>query len=301
MLVTGGAGFIGSHIVEALLAGGHAVAVLDDLSSGSAAHVPPGVTLHRLDVASDDLTPAFRGEPYDAIVHLAAQVKVQLSMADPARDLAVNVIGTRRLLEVAAAGARPARFVFMSTGGAIYGETERAADERTLPDPRSYYAAHKLCAEHYVRLSGLSHAILRPSNVYGPRQRSDLEGGVVAIFTERLRAGQPIELYGDGEQTRDFVYVKDLVRATRAALAFRRSGTWNIGSGEAITIRALLERLAAAIAPPVAVIPRPPRAGDLRHSCLDAGLAARDGLWTPTYTLDAGIADMLSDASPRAS
>ncbi|MBI4236472.1 MAG: NAD-dependent epimerase/dehydratase family protein, partial [Chloroflexi bacterium] len=244
VLVTGGAGFIGSHTADALLAAGHRVTIVDDLSTGNRANLPPEAAFYQGSITDAALETAFRTHTYVAVVHCAAQVKVVRSMQDPELDLRINVTATRRVLELSVRAGVP-RFVFLSTGGVMYGETETAATEETLPQPSSFYAVHKYTAERYVELSGLSYGILRFANVYGPRQRADLEGGVVAVFQDRLRAGRPVEIFGTGEQARDFLYVGDAVGAILAALRSTRSGLWNVGTGHPTTVLQLLEAMSA--------------------------------------------------------
>lgn len=211
-------------------------------------------------------------------------------MEDPALDLAVNVGGTANVL----AGARAAgaeRFVFLSSGGGIYGETD-GADEGALPRPKSYYGAHKYLAERYVELGGLSYAVARLANVYGPRQRTDLEGGVVAIFAGRLREGLPVTIDGTGEQSRDFVHVADVADALMVMTKSRIEGTWNVGTGRAISILELLRAPEAAIRPAVEVSHGPSRQGDVRSSLLSIEAIERDLGWRPGYGLAEGVADM---------
>ena len=209
-LVTGGAGFIGGHVVARLVRDGWETAVLDDFSSGSRDGVPPEAEVCEVDVADARATDEIVRLRPEVIVHAAAQVSVARSMVDPGEDWRVNVLGTQRVIE----GARRvgARVVFLSSGGAIYGNTE-GADEDALPSPMSYYAVHKYVAERYLALSGVSYAIARLANAYGPGQRAGLEGGVVAVFAEALASGEPITIHGSGDQRRDFVHVDDIVEA----------------------------------------------------------------------------------------
>ncbi|MFS8532945.1 NAD-dependent epimerase/dehydratase family protein [Sphaerobacter thermophilus] len=291
VLVTGGGGFIGSHLVDALLARGDEPVVLDDWSGGSRDNLPPGVETLDMDVADPRTVSAIAALRPDGIIHGAAQVSVPRSMADPDRDRAVNVVGTAHVL----AGAREAgspRVVFLSTGGGIYGESD-GADEMTLPQPKSYYSAHKYLAERYLEYSGLPYAIARLANVYGPRQRSDLEGGVVAIFTERLSAGQPITIYGSGEQYRDFVYVADVVDAVLTMLDSSVDGMWNVATGEATTVNALLAALQERLGSTSAIVHEPPRPGDVFASRLSIDRIKADLGWSPRYDLAAGLDAML--------
>jgi UDP-glucose 4-epimerase len=210
-LVTGGAGFIGSHIVDALVEAGCRTTVIDDVSTGSATNLNAAASLVTHDIADPDVARLVEEIAPEVVIHAAAQASVPLSMEDPARDRSVNLDGTRHVLE----GARRAgvkRIVFLSSGGAVYGSTD-GATEMTVPAPESYYGIHKLAAEAYVALSGIPYANLRLANIYGPRQRPGLEGAVVAVFSSRVASGLPVKIHGDGQQSRDFVYVADVVGA----------------------------------------------------------------------------------------
>jgi UDP-glucose 4-epimerase len=301
VLVTGGAGFIGSHIVETLLAAGSRVEVLDNLSAGSQANVPAGVPLHIADVRSAaDLRRALSGDRWHAIVHCAAQTSVERSMKDPALDRDVNVTGTRLLAEAAKVAGVP-RFVFVSSGGAIYGETQDAATEMTPPAPRSYYGMHKYVAEEFVRASGLGFAIIRPSNVYGRRQRADAEGGVIAIFADLIRRGEPLVIHGDGSQVRDFVHVSDAVQAVLAGIQTSNDVIWNVGSGVATTIINLAHEMAAAGGRPLAVTFSNRRPGDVTRSLVSPAALLQTGLWGPPVELLAGLCEALVETSPAGS
>jgi len=299
IIVTGGAGFIGSHVVEALLARGDEVHVIDDLSKGLRENVPAPATLHVHDVR----------EPFDglvretgarAIVHLAAQADVRVSVAEPGRDASINVLGTVNALEA----ARPvdARVVFASTGGAIYGECERPAREGDPLLPLSPYGAAKLAGEGYLgafaRLYGVPHMALRFGNVYGPRQDPHGEAGVVAIFLGRLLEGEPCRIFGDGSQSRDYVYVGDVTRATLAALDGDVGGVLNVGTGIATSVLDLYEvcrRVAGSDAEPVH---EAARAGELGRSVLDGeGAAAAIGFRAETSLAD-GVAATWQSLQP---
>ena len=296
ILVTGGAGFIGSHLVDTLLVAGQEPVVLDNLTSGYRENLPNGVELVEMDVADARVVGVIAELEPEVVIHAAAQVSVAVSMQDPHLDLAANVEGTANVLEGAkAAGTR--RFVFVSSGGAVYGESD-GADEATLPRPTSYYGAHKYLGERYAELSGLSYANARLANVYGPRQRSGLEGGVVAIFTERLQRGQPILINGTGEQRRDLVYVADVVDALLTMARSDRDGTWNVGTGVSTSILELLHALEKEIEPATEIRHGPQRPGDVGNSRLAIGSIENDLGWRPKYDLASGIADMIrkSDA-----
>jgi UDP-glucose 4-epimerase len=292
VIVTGGAGFIGSHLVDTLLARGDEVHVVDDLSGGEAQNVPAGAELHEIDVrdeAFEQLGARLRPE---VVFHLAAQADVGTSVRRPVFDAEVNVLGTVRALE--AARAAGARVVFASSGGAVYGECTRPAREDDEPRPLSPYAASKLAGEHYLatwnRLYGTNHAVCRLANVYGPRQRPLQEGGVVAIFLDRMRSGGKTEIFGDGEQTRDFVYVGDVVDAFVAASGAPSGGVYNVGSGAGTPVLELHRLCAETAGVDGDAGFAPERPGDLRHSVLDPSLAERELGWRAATTLADGLA-----------
>jgi UDP-glucose 4-epimerase len=288
-LVTGGAGFIGSHVCERLQSEGWTVEALDSLVAGDRANMPADVALHVVDVRSPTLVAGLlRNSVYDAIVHCAAQTSVERSMLDPELDRDVNVSGTRNLLEAARAGGVQ-RFVFMSSGGAIYGETDGPATERSVPGPRSFYGMHKFVAEEFVRASGLPFGILRPSNVYGPRQRADAEGGVLAIFVERLSRGESLDVHGDGAQVRDFVYVDDVVDAVCLALECAQAETWNISSGTATTVVEAARLVGQAIGREPQLNFRPRRPGDVTRSLVSPARLLDTGRWGPPLRLADGL------------
>ena len=287
-VVTGGAGFIGSHVAEALLARGDEVCVVDSLASGKRENVPAGTRFEERDIR-DGLDDLFRELDPDACFHLAAQAKVVTSVERPVYDAEVNVLGTLRVLE--AAGTRT-QILFSSTGGAIYGECERPAREDDPRLPLSPYGTSKLAGEEYLatwnRLHGTSHVALRFANVYGPRQQSSLEGGVVAIFLERMASGEQTEIYGDGRQARDFVDVIDVGAAMIAATG-QKGGVFNVGTGIATSVVDLHE-----LCRRVSGSDREPRfadarAGELRRSVLDPGRAERELGWRPRVALEDGL------------
>jgi UDP-glucose 4-epimerase len=311
ILVTGGAGFIGSHVVDALVASGHAVAVLDDLSSGSQDNLPAGVPLHVADIRdAAAVARAFAAERPDAVCHQAAQMSVSRSVREPVFDAEVNCLGLLNVLDAAVAqGCR--RFVFASSGGVLYGDVTAPAPETTPADPVSPYGITKWVGERYLRFYAAEHGLaavaLRYSNVYGPRQNPHGEAGVVAIFCKKFLAGQPATINGDGRYVRDYVYGPDVARANLVALtgdvAAVQPGTLtslNIGTGVGTDVndlesllRAALGRLLAARGQPAALPPPvhgPARAGDLRSNLVDAALAGRALGWRPTMPLADGLA-----------
>ncbi len=291
VLVTGGAGFIGSHVVEALLARGDEVHVLDDLSKGHVSFVPADAPLHVLDMSESRLEGLFERTPFDAVVHCAAQTNVMRSVADPELDRRINIDGLRRVLDGAiATGVH--RFVFISSGGAVYGETPTAASEETEARPENPYGDHKLEGEHVVAAAPISSISLRLSNVYGPRQRADAEGGVASIFAERLSNGLPIQVFGDGEQQRDFVHVADVVAAVLLALEDEgMTGVWNVGTGVPTTINELARLMLAVFGGTGTVEYVAPR-GEVRRSCLDVSKLLATGRWRAAHWLATGIVEM---------
>jgi UDP-glucose 4-epimerase len=295
-MVTGGAGFIGSHLVDALVERGDEVNVVDNLATGSRANLASGATLHELDIRDEALGELVARIQPEVVFHLAAQADVGTSVERPAFDADVNVIGTVRVLE--AARAAGARVVFTSSGGAIYGECERPAREDDELQPLSPYGASKLAGEEYLatwnRLYAAAHVACRLANVYGPRQLASLEGGVVAIFLDRLRDGQETVIFGDGEQTRDFVYVGDVVAALLAAAGSARGGIYNVGTGVASSIRELHRLCAEAANADQEPRFEAERPGDLRNSVIDPSRAARDLHWRAERTVAAGLAETWS-------
>ncbi len=286
-VVTGGAGFIGSNLVDALLDRGDEVVVVDDLSSGKRENLSDGARLVELDIRNAPLDELFAEVRPDVCFHLAAQADVPTSVAQPVLDAEVNVIGTIRVLQ--AADATPV--VFSSTGGAIYGECEEPAREDHPRTPLSPYGVAKLAAEEYLagwnRLRGTRHTALRFGNVYGARQETGLEGGVVAIFLNAMAAGEGTTIFGDGSQRRDFVHVDDVVQAVLAAPG--KGGVYNVGSGVDTTVLELHERCRQVSGSDRAPEFAPPREGDLKRSALDVSLAADRLGWKPRVALDEGL------------
>ena len=290
-IVTGGAGFIGSHVVDALLAQGLEVAVVDDLSTGERARVAPAASLHELDIVRRDaLAEVFEQVRPEAVYHLAAQASVIASVEDPGRDCDVNVKGTLNVVELAGAAGVPV--VFTSTGGALYGDdAPRPTSERQLPAPLSPYGASKWAGEAYVgtwaRSSGIPHAICRLGNVYGPRQSPHGEAGVVAIFTHHLYTDRAPKLYGNGTPTRDYVYVSDVVSALLAARG--HAGTFNIATGVETDVRTIWQELSAAAGKQIDAELAGLRPGELRQSCLDPSHAEHELGWRPRVPVSEGL------------
>jgi UDP-glucose 4-epimerase len=291
VLVTGGAGFIGSHVAEALAARGDDVVVLDDLSSGKRENLPDGVELVEGDIR-DGLGDLFARVEPTICYHLAAQIDVRVSVARPDHDAAINVLGTVNVLEA----ARPhgTKVVFSSTGGAIYGECDGPAPEDAPRLPIAPYGTSKLAAEEYLatynRLYGTGHVSLRYGNVYGPRQDPHGEAGVVAIFFNALRAGETPKVFGDGRQTRDYVFVGDVARATVAA-AGRDGGVYNVGTGRETSVVELLELCQRIAGTSLETEFAPARPGELQRAVVDPSRAVDELGWRPEHSLEDGLGE----------
>ena len=295
ILVTGGAGFIGSHVVDAFLADGHAVSVVDNLTTGNPAWLAgKPVTLHAMDLRSARLADVFDKERPEAVAHLAAQASVGRSVVDPGFDASVNLVGGLNLLECCRRVG--VRRIIYSASSAGYGDTEVIPTPEDHPSrPSSPYGVSKAAMEQYIVALGALHGWTAVSlcyaNVFGPRQNPAGEAGVVAIFCTRLLDGVPCQINGDGMQTRDYIYVADVAAANLAALKRPRvTGKFNIGTGIETTVVELHKRLCGAARIDAAVLHAPARAGDVRRSCLDAARAARDLGWRPAVSLDEGLA-----------
>jgi UDP-glucose 4-epimerase len=293
VVVTGGAGFIGSHVAEAFLERGDELLVVDDLSAGREENVPGGATLQKVDIVdAESLQTAFESFAPTLVCHLAAQASVTVSVKRPDYDLDVNVRGTLNVLGATTRFGAPV--VFASTGGAIYGnDVPLPTSEESAPEPLSPYGASKLAAEAYVatwaRLHDAAHVILRLGNVYGPRQSPHGEAGVVAIFSDRLLSGAAPPLRGEGTPTRDYVHVKDIARAFVAAADGGRAGTFNVGTGKATSTAELLDLLQAAAGTELEPQQDPLQSGELRASVLDASRIERELGWRPTIDVAQGI------------
>jgi UDP-glucose 4-epimerase len=300
-LVTGGAGFIGSHVADLFLANGYDVTVVDNLSSGNPENVPEGARFHELDITSADAATLVREGRYDVISHLAAQIDVRRSVAEPTFDATVNILGTINLIEaVRASGGKP-RFIFSSTGGAIYGDFVTPPNQEPMPkDPESPYGIAKMSGELYLaaygRLYGLDTVALRYANVYGPRQDPHGEAGVVAIFCNRILDERPMTVFGEGRQTRDYVFVKDVARANLAAaqrpLPQRErldARAFNVGTGIETSVLELAAGLRKAAGTDTPIEHAPARAGELQRSAVDIRKAGEVLGWKPEVRLERGL------------
>lgn len=293
VLVTGGAGFIGSHVCDEYLKAGHAVFVLDNLSSGKRENLDPRAKLLELDIRSPEAAAWIEREKPDAISHLAAQIDVRKSVEDPKFDAEANIIGMLNLLE-AARRAGVKRFLFSSSGGACYGEQDVFPAPETHPTrPCSPYGVTKATGELYLNYYkiqyGLPYVALRYANVYGPRQNPHGEAGVVAIFAQRLVTGRPCTIFGTGKQTRDFVYGPDVARANLLALQSEFVGSVNIGTGVETDVNQLYEMLAKAAGVSTPAIHAPGKPGEQMRSVIDNALAKKVLGWTPTMQVGDGL------------
>jgi UDP-glucose 4-epimerase len=301
-LVTGGAGFIGSHVADLFLDEGYEVEIIDDLSTGNRANSPARAVFHEISVTSPEAARVIRDGSFDVVVHLAAQIDVRKSVADPIFDANTNIIGTLNILEAIRQSGKRTRVAFTSTGGAIYGDFNAPPNVETVQkDPESPYAISKLAAEYYLayygRVHGLEHVSLRFGNVYGPRQDPHGEAGVVAIFCSRILQGKPLTIFGDGLQTRDYVYVGDVARAvflgaTRQLPKAERldARAFNVGTGVGTSVVDLARLLQEATGSNAETVFAPRRPGEQQESFLDASKSRELLGWEPKVTLSEGLA-----------
>ncbi|MGD8277738.1 MAG: NAD-dependent epimerase/dehydratase family protein [Gemmatimonadota bacterium] len=301
VLLTGGAGFIGGHVAEAFLARGDEVWIVDDLSTGRRGNVPAGAEFRRMDIRDEALRELFREVGgFDLVSHHAAQIDVRVSVAHPRRDAGINIDGFLNVLELVARH-RTGRFIFVSSGGVVYGEPDMIPTPETAPKlPLSPYGVSKLAAEFYLhyyhRVHGLDYVALRYSNVYGPRQDPHGEAGVVAIFSQKILAGEPLTIYGDGEQTRDYVYVGDVARANLAASDAKLpqassldDRAFNVATGRETSVNELAAALQRVAGREVELKRADARPGELERSCLDTARLESTG-WTAATPLADGLA-----------
>lgn len=294
ILVTGGAGFIGSHVVDQYLQEGHDVVVVDDLSTGRYSNLNPEARFYELDIRDPEMRQVFETERPQVVNHHAAQMDVRRSVMDPLFDADVNILGSLKLIELAKEYAVD-RFIYISTGGAVYGEPEYLPCDESHPvNPICQYGASKHTVEHYLYMYmvnyGLKYCVFRYPNVYGPRQDPHGEAGVVAIFTGQMLAGEQVVINGDGEQERDFVYVEDCARANLAALSFESDGgIFNLGSNRGTSVNEIFFRLGKITGYPHSPVHGPAKVGETRRIFLDAERAASDLGWRPRVKLEEGL------------
>ncbi len=293
ILVTGGAGFIASHVVDAYINEGHRVIVVDNLSSGTEENINPKAEFYKLDIRDGQIEELFRKYSIDAVNHHAAQMDVRRSVSDPKFDASVNVLGGLNILEYARKyGVK--KIIFASTGGAIYGEQDYfPADEQHPTRPLSPYGITKLTTEKYLyyykAVHGIDYIVLRYSNVYGPRQNPHGEAGVVAIFCSKLIKGEQPVINGDGKQTRDYVYVADVVKANILALNFNGSDIFNVGTGTETDVNTLFYTLRQVLNPSCPEVHGPAKAGEQQRSVISYEKISKQLGWQPTITLEKGL------------
>lgn len=293
-LITGGAGFIGSHIVDSFFAQGYEILVVDDLSTGSKDFLPQGVNLQVTDIRSGDTAKLIQKFKPNVIIHAAAQISVTASMSDPQYDNDVNLVGLLNILKATSALKSSPYFVFISTGGALYGEQEVYPAPESHPiNPTSFYGLSKFCGEKYLKLwektFGLKVGILRLANVYGPRQNPHGEAGVVAIFNQRILEGKELVIYGDGEQTRDFIDVADVVLAVQRIVKDKVSGIFNTGTGVESTVNEICKQICLANETEFNPVYVEPRLGEQRRSCIDPSLFKNELGWEAQNSLADGL------------
>jgi len=293
VFVTGGAGFIGSHVVDAYVVGGHEVVVVDDMSTGLEENLNPKAKLIKLDVTDRGLDEIVESEKPELINHHAAHIHVGKSVEDPGFDAGVNILGTINLMQAARKAGTVKKVIFASTGGAMYGNKQTPFDESMMPQPLSPYGVSKRSAELYLNFYkeqwGIGYVALRYANVYGPRQNPYGEAGVVAIFCERLLSGQQPVINGDGKQTRDYVYVSDVVKANMLAGNLGVTGEINIGTTRETSVNDIYELVRAKVDKDVEARHGPPRPGEQQTSSLKFDKAREQLGWEPTMELSRGI------------
>ncbi|MEH7181004.1 NAD-dependent epimerase/dehydratase family protein [Neobacillus vireti] len=301
ILVTGGAGFIGSHVVDLLSQTGHEPFIVDNFLTGQREFVPPNIRLYEVDITSSQISDVFKKEKPDVVIHLAAQVDVSRSIKDPVWDAHQNILGTIRLL-TCCHKYNVKKFIF-SSSCAVYGEKDDISIKETSPiQPLSYYGISKFSSEMYVQAFNSLHqvpfTILRYANVYGPRQSSKGEGGVISIFFKKVIKDKSPFIFGDGEQTRDFVYVKDVALANVLAINNGANEIFNIGSNTKTSINDLYKMITT-IAKDIPAVYKPAREGDIRYSQLDNTKAASILGWQPSFDLQAGLSETFKYYKPK--
>ncbi len=298
VLVTGGAGFIGYHVTKSLQEKGHSVIMIDSLITGKEENIPDGVAFYKMDITSPEIETVFIEEEPDVIIHLAAQISVSYSMKNPQEDGKVNIIGTINLLHLSAK-YNLKKFIFASSA-AVYGTPlNLPIDERHQLIPTSSYGLSKMTSENYIQMyyqsNSLPYTILRFSNVYGPRQTSEGEAGVISIFLNNASQDKPIQVFGNGNQTRDFIYVKDVAEACVQSLELGENTIINIGSETQLSINQLIHSISKISEKPLSVKFESAREGDIEHSSLDYSKARAQLEWSPRYSLEQGLREALNE------
>jgi len=295
ILVTGGAGFIGSHLVDKLIEKGHSVAVIDNLSTGKKENINKKAEFYNKDIRKDNISKIIKKEDPEVIFHYAAQIDVRKSTQNPIEDGKINILGSLNVIESFLDKAtNPKHFFFASTGGAIYGDADQIPTKESYKEePLSPYGVAKLSVEKYLNFyketHNLKYTAFRFSNVYGPRQNPDGEAGVAAIFTDQIFSGEQPIIFGDGKQTRDFVYVKDVVRANMMALNKGKGGTYNISTGKETSVNEIFKYLVEFTGKEIKEKHGDPKKGEQRRSCLDYSKAKKELGWEPKYDIKKGL------------
>ena len=296
VLVTGGASFIGSHLVDALIGEGNRVFVVDNLSTGTTDFLNPSAEFVELDICDHGILDLVSKVNPQAVYHLAAQGSVSVSAKKPLLDVKVNVNGSMNLLQAVCDLDKAPRFIYISTGGAIYGDVNPEslpASENMVAEPLSPYGASKLAVENYLRvfghLYGIDYGIVRPANVFGPRQNPHGETGVIAIFSRSMLEGRQVTIFGDGNDERDYVYISDFIESVLLMARSGLRGPYNIGNGYGISVNEIFRHLAALVPSDDPAIYGPPRAGDIGKISLDVRAAARDLGWSATTSFEDGL------------
>lgn len=297
ILVTGGAGFIGSHLVDKLIEKGYQVIVIDNLSSGKKENLNPKAKFCEMDICDSKVSQIFQEEKPEIVFHLAAQIDVRKSIEDPIQNAKVNILGTLNILENCRK-VRVKKFIFTSSGGAIYGDTDTIPTLEThLENPESPYGITKLAVEKYLcfyqKTFSLNYTVLRLANVYGPRQSSQGEGGVIAIFCDKMLKGEKVMINGDGQQTRDFVYVDDVVEAALLSMEKEKSGVYNIATGIETSINEIFRKIKGLTNFNYQEVHDPVKLGDQKRSCLDYSQAKKELNWQPKYGLEKGLRETI--------
>lgn len=293
ILVTGGAGFTGSHLVDRLIKEGYRVAIIDNLSTGKKENLNPKAKFYKIDICSPQISQIFKKEKPQTVFHYAAQIDVRKSVEDPIKDAKINVLGSLNILENCQK-FKVKKFIFASTGGALYGEADIVPTPEIYPEwPLSPYGIEKLTVEkylnYYYKVFRLPFVSLRLANIYGPRQNSKGEAGVVAIFCDKMLSGEQAVINGDGQQTRDFVFVDDIVEANILAMGKNKVGIFNIGTAKETSINELFDVLKKITKFNVRAIHDPAKKGEQRRSCLDFSKAKKELGWFPKYDLESGL------------
>lgn len=298
ILITGGAGFIGSHLVDRLIKDGHQVVVIDNLSTGKKENLNKKAKFYKVDIQGPKISQIFKKEKPEVVFHLAAQIDVRKSVENPIEDAKINILGSLNILE-SCQKSKVKKIIFASTGGAIYGEAKIISTPEDYPaNPLSPYGIEKLTIEKYLdyywKIFKISYISLRLANVYGPRQNSKGEAGVIAIFCDKILCGKQPIIYGNGKQTRDFVFVDDVAEANILAMESKKIGIFNIGTEKETDINTIFEKIKKLIGVKCKKIHAPAKSGEQKRSCLDYTKAKKELGWQPKYSLENGLRETIN-------